>query len=407
VVKKFMTPGSLARELSCDVDDVLLMLWDGGVSYPTAAQSQIRPEDASKARTACGLASIKDRLLVSYWRNNLNMTHSQLQAWSSERGVTLGDDARRLPKGALAKFDRVTQGQFSRSPDITPRSESEIERPKRFNWRIIGHARDTLRHLETSEIEEIHYQIAQDFRYTPDPIAPAGVRSQALLDSAAGRSSTGMGGFLKYPTVEMAAAALMHSIVHNHPFYNGNKRTALVAMLSFLDENGLVLISSQTDVFRWTVRVAAHKLGAGSFDGSRSDVEVYLMAEWLVRKCRNVQAGERVVTFADLRRRLQAFDCDIAMNGNRGGRVWISREILITKNGVLGRREKLVTHKYNMPYGGDGRQVSRNRIREMRQELQLSDEHGIDSASFYGADKQPVDAFIAQYRKTLRRLARL
>ncbi|MFT7712229.1 type II toxin-antitoxin system death-on-curing family toxin [Clavibacter tessellarius] len=239
------------------------------------------------------------------------------------------------------------------------------------------------------------------------PDCSGSVRSQALLDSAAGRSSTGMDNYYKYPTVEMAAAALMHSITNNHPFYNGNKRTALVSMLAFLDENGLVLNSSQTDVFRWTVRVAAHKLGAHTYDGNRSDVEVYLMAEWLVKKCRNAETGERVVTYAELRRRLQAFNCDVTMNGNRGGRVWISRDIVIQRKGVFGSREKVVTHKYNMPYGGDGRQVSRNRIREMRQELQLTDEHGIDSASFYGADKEPVDAFIAQYRKTLRRLARL
>jgi prophage maintenance system killer protein len=407
MAKSLLTPGSLARELACDVDDVLLMLWDAGITYPTAAQSQIRPEDASRARTACGLASIKDRLLVSYWRSNLNMSHSELQTWALERGVALGNEARRLPKGALAKFDRVTDRQFARKAEVAA-DETQTAAPlKPFRWRNLGHSRDLLRHLEGAEIEGIHFQIAQDFQYTSDPIAPAGVRSQPLLDSAAGRSSTGMGGYLKYPTVEMAAAALMHSIVHNHPFYNGNKRTALVSMLAFLDENGLILISSQTEVFRWTVRVAAHKLGASTYDGNQSDVEVQLMTEWLVSKCRNVQAGERVITFAELRRRLQSFDCDVAMNGNRGGRAAISREITILKKGVLGTREKIVTHKYNMPYGGDGRQVSRNRIREMRQELQLTDEYGIDSASFYGNDKQPVDAFIAQYRKTLRRLARL
>ncbi|MFT7712230.1 hypothetical protein ACMT9Y_14815 [Clavibacter tessellarius] len=173
MTKKVLTPSSLARELSCDVDDVLLMLWDAGIDYPTASQSQIRPEDGSKARTACGLASIKDRLLVSYWRDNLDKTHPELQEWAIQRGVTLGNDARRLPKGALAKFDRETAYRFSRTPEVSPNQIGESSFLKRFTWRVIGHSRDSLRHLEGPEIEAIHYQIARDFEYTSDPIAPA------------------------------------------------------------------------------------------------------------------------------------------------------------------------------------------------------------------------------------------
>lgn len=47
----------------------------------------------------------------------------------------------------------------------------------------------------------------------------------------------------------MAAAALLHSVVLNHPFFNGHMRTALVAMLVYLDENGV------------TMRVVTHEMG--------------------------------------------------------------------------------------------------------------------------------------------------
>ncbi|WP_243623794.1 type II toxin-antitoxin system death-on-curing family toxin [Rathayibacter sp. VKM Ac-2927] len=337
------------------------------------------------------------------------MDRAALQHWARDRGVAIGPDARRLPKGALARFDRAIRNEQSvdiRRPLLSRSVPTDASR-EQFIMRIFGHSRDKLRHLTANEIEAIHFQIADDFRYTSDPIAPAGVRSSALLDSAAGRSSTGMGSFLKYPTVEMAAAALMHSVVHNHPFYNGNKRTALVSMLVFLDENGLVLNSSQDDVFKWTVRIASHRLGAKNFDADLSDVEVQMMAEWLHDRCRKVEAGERVVTFAELRRRLQAFNCNVQITSNRGGRAIITREVLVKRRTIFGSRDRKETRQYNLPYGGDGREVSKSRIMGLRKELRLSELYGIDSASFYGNDKQPVDAFIAEYRKTLRRLARL
>jgi prophage maintenance system killer protein len=410
MAKKALTPAALARELGCDVDDVLLMLWDHGIEYPTTPDSHIRSADMSRARSACGVVALKERLSVDFWSKTLGMDRQQFIQWASGLGVAISPNARRLPKGVLSKIERVVPGGRTVRPEPTAANPSRsvaVTPLKTLEWRISGHHRDAIRHLSADEIESIHFQIAEDFRYTSDPIAPAGVRSQPLLDSAAGRPTTGMGGEFKYPTVEMAAAALTHSVIHNHPFFNGNKRTALVSMLAFLDENGLVLNSSQSDVFRWTIRIASHKLGADEYRGDPADTEVMLMTQWLVQHCRNVEAGERVITFAELRRRLQAFECEVFLTGNGGGRAVVERPVVTTHSGLFGKRERVERKRYYLPYGGEGRQVSRSRIKQMRRDLHLSDEFGVDSASFYGNDRQPVDAFIAQYRKTLTRLARL
>lgn len=409
VARKSITPASLARELNLEVDDVLLMLWDGGIDYPTSPDSVIRTGDRPRAFAACGGAPLKDRLLVEFWAKSLGMSREELQVWAKPLGVTIGPGARRLPKGALARLERATRTspvlQQQREEVVHGANASVIK--KSLSWRHIGHVRDDLRYITAEEIEQIHYQIAQDFRDTPDPIAPAGVRSPELLESAASRPTTGLGVHRKYPTVEMAAAALAHSVIHNHPFYNGNKRTALVSMISFMDENGLMLTSSQDELFKWTVRVAGHKLGAHKFTGDRSDVELQLMAQWLLQHSRGIEGGERVITFAELRRRLVALGCDIQITSNRGGRAVVERTIMVNHRSILGTRSRPETRRYNLPYGGDGRQVGRNRIKELRRELHLSDEYGVDSATFYGTDKRPVDAFIAEYRKTLRRLARV
>lgn len=65
------------------------------------------------------------------------------------------------------------------------------------------------------------------------------VRDMDLLESAAGRPMQTVFGADAYPTVSEKAAALLHSIAHNHPFADGNKRTATVAALFMLEVNGI------------------------------------------------------------------------------------------------------------------------------------------------------------------------
>lgn len=64
------------------------------------------------------------------------------------------------------------------------------------------------------------------------------VRDLDLLASAALRPSSSAFGSDAYPTLEAKAAALMHSIARNHPFADGNKRTATVAGIMLLAVNG-------------------------------------------------------------------------------------------------------------------------------------------------------------------------
>ncbi|MEV4669492.1 type II toxin-antitoxin system death-on-curing family toxin [Microbacterium sp. LWO12-1.2] len=401
-----MTAASLAREAELEVDDVLLLIWEVGIEYPTTPTSLIRPGDHDRARDAVGITPVRRRLLISYWIDLLGLTPTEFRAWAAQVGVAIPDGARKLPKGALRKIERSERSRTARDERKVKADPPRVELQP-FEWRPVGLARDTIRHLSSDEVEAIHFQIAADFAGSSDPIAPAGVRSHDLLESAATRPHTAVFGERKYPTVEMACAAITHSLVHNHPFHNGNKRTALVSMLVSLDENGMSLVSSQEDVFKWILRVASHRLGAERFDADRHDVEVLLMSQWISQNSRRTESGERVITFATLRRRLHALGCTVSISSNRGGRAIVDRTVEIDVPRLIGKRTKVERRRAWLPYGGDGRQVSRGRIKDMRRELHLSDEYGVDSAAFYGTDDRPVDDFIAIYRKTLQRLARL
>lgn len=67
----------------------------------------------------------------------------------------------------------------------------------------------------------------------------SGVRDRGLLEAALYRPQTGY-----YDGITAEAAALWESLSQNHPFVDGNKRTAFAAMVTFLAINGVVLNAS-------------------------------------------------------------------------------------------------------------------------------------------------------------------
>ena len=68
-----------------------------------------------------------------------------------------------------------------------------------------------------------------------------GVRDLKLLQSAIARPKTTVGGKEAYAGVFSKAAALMESLARNHPFLDGNKRTAIAGAGIFLLRNGYKL----------------------------------------------------------------------------------------------------------------------------------------------------------------------
>lgn len=83
-----------------------------------------------------------------------------------------------------------------------------------------------------------------------------GIRDLGLLQSALGNVEATFGGqFLHETFVEMAAAYLF-GICKNHPFVDGNKRTAVAAALTFLDLNGFDVDASEDEFYALVIGVA-------------------------------------------------------------------------------------------------------------------------------------------------------
>ncbi len=91
-----------------------------------------------------------------------------------------------------------------------------------------------LLHPTVEAVKAIHREVLQAHG------GSAGIRDEGLLDSAvAAPQATMMGKPMFREPVEVAAAYLFY-LCRNHPFIDGNKRTALATCLVFLSENGLL-----------------------------------------------------------------------------------------------------------------------------------------------------------------------
>ena len=86
------------------------------------------------------------------------------------------------------------------------------------------------------------------------------LRDRGLLESAVARPQASAFGADAYPDLATKAAALLHSLVLNHAFVDGNKRTAVVATLVFLDLNGYVIKWKQDEALDFVLGVAVHQV---------------------------------------------------------------------------------------------------------------------------------------------------
>jgi death-on-curing protein len=114
-------------------------------------------------------------------------------------------------------------------------------------------------YLTLVEVLDLHFQISEQSQ------GAMGIRDLGALESAIAQPRMTFGGEDLYPTVVDKASALGFSIVMNHPFIDGNKRTGHAAMETFLVLNGLEINASVDEQERVILALAAGDLERDAF----------------------------------------------------------------------------------------------------------------------------------------------
>ena len=110
-------------------------------------------------------------------------------------------------------------------------------------------------HLTVEIVREIHAEALARFG------GPDGIRDRALLESAVATPQATTGGTSVFSDLVDIAAAYLFYLCRNHPFLDGNKRTALGACLVFLRLNGIEPKGDGPDWEALTLAVASGTLG--------------------------------------------------------------------------------------------------------------------------------------------------
>ena len=119
--------------------------------------------------------------------------------------------------------------------------------------------------ISLAEVERIHEILIDKFGGT------TGIRDRGSLESAINRPYQTFDQRELYPDPIHKAAAIFESLISNHPFIDGNKRTAYVLMRLILSENGLSLHADDNEKYEFVLRAAKGEI---KFDQIR---------EWLTK----------------------------------------------------------------------------------------------------------------------------
>lgn len=109
-------------------------------------------------------------------------------------------------------------------------------------------------YISLSEVLQIHEKLINSFG------GSTGIRDMGLLQSAIHRPEATFGGVDLYTSIYLKSAALLESLILNHPFFDGNKRTAISSTAYFLKKNSIVLRLPRNESIAYILDINNHKL---------------------------------------------------------------------------------------------------------------------------------------------------
>jgi death-on-curing protein len=121
----------------------------------------------------------------------------------------------------------------------------------------------TPKFLSVSQVIAIHQDQVDTFG------GSAGIRDRGLLESATLQPQASFDGELLYPTIAEQAAVYLFHLAMNHPFVDGNKRTAFAVMDTFITTNGYSLNLTVDEAYNLVLRVVERHI-------SKEELALYL-----------------------------------------------------------------------------------------------------------------------------------
>lgn len=124
-----------------------------------------------------------------------------------------------------------------------PRPSGDLRAPS-FKW------------LEPKDFEFLCFDLTRELMTFQEPIPDYSTRNSSLLESSLASPKQTFAGKLLYPTLSKQAAILFYSLIKNHPFRNGNKRIAVMGLLTHLAINQKWINIDPIDLYKLACKVS-------------------------------------------------------------------------------------------------------------------------------------------------------
>jgi death-on-curing family protein len=112
--------------------------------------------------------------------------------------------------------------------------------------------------LSAPYVETIHDFFISAWWPDVEPVGPEEFRDHGMVESAVARPFQTAFGKPTFRSLPEKAAALFHSLIANHPFENGNKRTAVIALELFLSANSVLLYLDNAQMYQLAKDTASY-----------------------------------------------------------------------------------------------------------------------------------------------------
>ena len=240
--------------------------------------------------------------------------------------------------------------------------------------------------IDAGETLYAHFLIAQYFADEGRGLVGIGPRDNGhLLHSALSRQFVEFGGVRKWSDDLQIAATTLFGLIKNHPFHDGNKRTALLSVLCLLRKQGRTASASKSKFDDFVVAIAK----SNRRNGRNDDNDIEKIARDLRRMTRKLSNTRHTITYRQLNRLLQDFGFELRdAHSNCVGVVRI-------KNGK---------EIYRVGFPGLSKQVAQGDLKAVRNACGLTTAEGFDSEVFFGG-AETAQNLLREYALLLKKLA--
>ena len=276
-----------------------------------------------------------------------------------------------------------------------PKIESEYQRWMKKVGASNGGDRNA---LSVGEVLRAHFLIAEFFADEKKGLGGVGPRDKEghLLHSALSRQFSEFGGVRKWNDEFHIAATALFGLLKNHPFHDGNKRTALLSVLHLLEKQGRRTEEKKIKWENLVVAVADNRHRSNdlyrhirSNAADAPDADVAYIASRLRMMTRRRERTDHLLTYRQMNRLLRSHQFE--MRTPRNNQIGIFR---------IGERQALG----HVGFPGMSREVARGDLKKIRGICGLSENDGWDSKAFFNG-AEGMDFLLSEYAEPLRRLA--